>query len=452
MKTIPSKLVTTHPRLMFVTVLLFISTLSPGQGLSLDDCIRLALSNNEQVNNSALDITSSAYRTREVKSALLPTVNLTSQYLYYTEVPSQYAPATAFGGPAGEYSKLTLNLAQNTSAYIQSSVNLYNKGVITGLQTARVMESASHLRLAQTQEDVIYNVTATYYTIQILQDNLLRLEGNITNLEKTVKINEALKENELVPDNVHNRLLINLENLKNQYETQRLSLERNETLLRYLMNKSVHEKLSIAPLDYNTILEEPGNVDIPGRTDIRLQEAQIELSKLDKKSVLAGYYPTLSANMSFGYAGYYDDMAPGKLINDDWINSSSIALSLRIPLFDGFQKHFSAKQKDVAIRKNINMLSMMKANAEREVVDAANNYVTNRKQLTNSKASLDLAEELFKSAQSEFENGITSTTELLNAQTDLSNAMTNYSTAMLNLKLAELSLRKASGTLANDYN
>lgn len=442
MKTTPTLLV-----ILFLTI----CTMANSQQRSLEECIRMALNNNEQIKNGQLDVTSSSYQIKEAKSALLPQVNLIGQYSYYMELPSQYAPASAFGGPEGEYSKMTLNLSQTTSANIQSSINLFNQSVFTGLQAAKTIQTTSTLQLSLTKENLIYNVTATYYTIQVLQDNLSRLRENIDNLEKTVKINESLKNNELVSENVHNRLLVNLENLKNQYESQRLSLNKNETLLKYLMNVDISDTISVAAFDYTEILEEPVMADIQNRPDIKLQQAQIELSKLEKKNVIAGYYPVLSAGMQYGVTGYYDEFSPGSQINNDWIKSSAFSVSLKIPLFDGFQKQFKARQKEVIIQKNFNTLSLMKSNAEKEVSDAIENYVSNSNQVVSSKKSLELAERLFTTSQSEFENGLTSTTELLNAQSDLSSARTNYSNALLNLKLAELSWKKASGTLLADY-
>lgn len=442
MKTTPTLLV-----ILFLTI----STMANSQQRSLEECIRIALNNNEHIKNGQLDVTSSSYQIKEAKSALLPQVNLIGQYSYYMELPSQYAPASAFGGPEGEYSKMTLNLAQTTSANIQSSINLFNQSVFTGLQAAKTIQTTSTLQLSLTKENLIYNVAATYYTIQILQDNLSRLRENIDNLEKTVKINESLKNNELVSANVHNRLLVNLENLKNQYEFQRLSLDKNETLLKYLMNVDIRDTISVAAFDYTEILEEPVMADIQNRPDIKLQQAQIELAKLEKKNVIAGYYPVLSAGMQYGVTGYYDQFSPGSQINNDWIKSSAFSVSLKIPLFDGFQKQFKARQKEVSIQKNFNTLSLMKSNAEKEVSDAIENYTSNSNQVISSKKSLELAEQLFTTSQSEFENGLTSTTELLNAQNDLSSARTNYSNALLNLKLAELSWKKASGTLLADY-
>ncbi|HEU5289535.1 MAG TPA: TolC family protein [Cyclobacteriaceae bacterium] len=430
--------------------LLMIGASAFGQQRSLDECIRIALERNELVKNSSLDVQSSEFQVKEAKSALLPTMNLNTNYLYYLDVPSQYAPASAFGGPEGQYSKLVLNLPQTTTAGLQSQQILFDQSVFTGLKAARVVREASQVKLALTQEDIIYNVTATYYTVQVLQDNLARLQENIKNLEKTVTINESLKSNELVSANVHNRLLINLENLRNQYENQRLSYEKNLNLLQYLINVR-DEELSVAPFNYEEIIMLSGQADIDQRPDIQLQKKQIKIAEYDKKYVAAGYYPQLVGVSSFGFASYNDQFNPAEQINNDWIKNSSVSVSLKIPVFDGFKKSYKIKQKEVDLQKNINTLSRMKANAEKEVADAVENYLSNSNQVTSSKKSLDLAEQLFTTSQSEFENGLTSTTELLNAQNDLTSARTNYSNALLNLKLAELSWKKSSGTLVTEY-
>jgi outer membrane protein TolC len=417
------------------------------QQYSLDECLRIAQENNQQLKNSRLDVTSSDHMIREVKSELLPTINVAGQFQYYKDLPSQYAPASAFGGPEDQYSKLTLNMRQTTSASIQVTQNLYNQSVFTGLKAARVVQEASSLQASVTKENLVYNVTATYYSIQVVNDNLSRLEDNISNLEKTVKVNKVLKDNELVSDNIHNRMLINLENLRNEYENQKLLQDKNVTLLKTLMNIDLGQSMEVTAFDYSTNLLDVDSGDISRRPDIQLQKSQVRLSQYDKKSIVAGYYPVLTNSFTFGYAGYYDEFSPFRQINNDWIRSSYMQLTLKIPVFDGFKKHHQIKQKEIAIQKDLNTLSMMKSNAAKEVEDASRNYRTNKNLWTSNQKSLELAEQLFASAQSDYENGLTSITEFLDAQNDLSSARTNYSAALLNLKLAELSLRKANGTL-----
>lgn len=432
---------------MYLVALILLCKGAVAQTCSLENSIKAALENNQQLKNSRLDIEAANYRIKEVKSALLPTIDLNGQLMYYNDLPAQYAPASAFGGPEGEFTKMTLNMAQTTSANLQMSQNLYNQSVLVGLKAAKVTREASLLQENVTRENIIYNVTATYYSIQVLNDNLIRLAENITNLEKTTRINAVLKDNEIVSANTHNRMLINLENLRNQYENQKLLLHQNITTLKYLMNVDINEPVSVTPFDYAEVLAEPGSGDIAQRPDILLQQAQVKLSEFDKKSIAAGYYPVLTNNFSFGYSGYYDSFAPFKQINNDWIKSSYFALSIKIPVFDGFRKQSQIRQKEVTIQKNINTLSLMRSSADKEVLDALENYTTNKNLLVSNMKSLELAEQLFSSSQGEYENGITSITEFLNAQNDLTTARTNYSTALLNLKLAELSLRKANGTL-----
>ena len=92
----------------------------------------------------------------------------------------------------------------------------------------------------------------------------------------------------------------------------------------------------------------------------------------------------------------------------------------------------------------------MKQKADRDIQDALNNYTSNKNLLTNSKRSLDLAEQLFKDANIEYSNGLITITELLDVQDDLSDARSNYSTALINLKIAELDVKKANGELVKE--
>jgi outer membrane protein len=433
--------------LLCMMVFMVVGYGASAQTYTLQDCISAALANNQQLINSKLDLSAADYRIKEVKSALLPTIDITGQLLYYNDLPAQYAPSSALGGASGEYTKLTLGMDQTTSGNIQIRQDLYNQAVRVGLKAAKASQEASAMQEMVTRENLVYDVASTYYSIQVLSDNLQRLSENIGNLEKTTQINAVLKENEIVSANVHNRMLINLENLRNQYDNQKLLLDRNITLLKHFMNIDLSTDITVSPFDYTEAISIDVSNDITQRPDIMLQEAQLKLSEYDKKSIAAGYYPVLSNTANFGYSGYYDSFAPHKQINGDWIKTSSFALSLKIPVFDGFRKQNQTRQKEIAIQKNLNTLSMMRSSANKELIDAKENYVTNRNLLESNRKSLELAEQLFASSQSEYESGITSITEFLNAQNDLTTARTNYSNALLNLKLAELELKKANGTL-----
>lgn len=432
--------------ILTLTGLIFCSV-ATGQTLTLDECVERALESNLDYQNTNLDIKAAEYRIKEVKSALYPTINVTGQSSYYHELPGQYVPASGFGGADGTYQKITLGMKQNSSAMLQMTHEVYNQKVMVGLKAAKTSREAAILQTEVSRENLVYNVTATFYSIQILNDNLTRLTENIKNLEKTAEINGILKDNDLVSANTHNRMLINLENLRNQQENQKVLLEKNYTQLKYLLNLEMNRGIKVAPFNYDELLVIASDEESFLRPDIRLQETTVRLAQLDKKSATAGYFPVLVHSATFGYNGFNDSYKPFESVNNDWIRSSYVSWTLKIPVFSGFQRSNQIRQKQVIIDQQVNRLTMLKSNAEREIADARINFHTNKKLVANNKKSLDLAETLFTSATAEYENGIISVTELLNAQSDLTDARTNYSNALLNLKLAELSLRKANGTL-----
>ena len=83
-------------------------------------------------------------------------------------------------------------MPQTMGVSIQSSQTLFNQSVVVVVQAAGAAREVSKHQVTVTKEDIIYNVTATYYSIQVLNDNLDRLAENIVNVEQTVKINESV--------------------------------------------------------------------------------------------------------------------------------------------------------------------------------------------------------------------------------------------------------------------
>ena len=417
------------------------------QTYTLEHAVQTALMNNQQVHLDKLNVASAQLKVAEAKSANLPKVDLVNQYQYYLDLPAQYAPASAFGGPEGEYNKMTMNVEQTMSSSIQVTQNIINREAKAKVESAKLSMDIAKLQTGLTREDLVYNVTATYFTIQVLEDNLKRLADNIANLEQTVSINEVLVKNEMVPQNVHNRLLINLENLQNEYENQALSIEKNYTLLKYLMNMNVEDSLSVTAFDQNQYISGNITVDLSNRIDIKVQRAQITLAQQELKTIKARYMPVMTASFSSGFTSYNDQLAPYEQINDDWIGHSYVAMNVRISLFAGFQKKIQLGAQKVNIQKSTTTLSMLELNATKEVRDAEQHCTTHRNQLMNTTKSLDLAQQLFDSSQNDYANGLITVTDLLNAQNDLTSARTNYSTALLQVMLAELSLKKAYGIL-----
>jgi hypothetical protein len=78
-------------RALPLIVLMALCHFASAQTYSLAEAISAALNNNQQLQNSKLDMNAADYRIKEIKSALLPTIDITGQLLYYNDLPAQYA-------------------------------------------------------------------------------------------------------------------------------------------------------------------------------------------------------------------------------------------------------------------------------------------------------------------------------------------------------------------------
>lgn len=420
------------------------------QVYTLDECINITLQKNLQVQNSMMDVQSTKSQIREAKSSFLPTVDLTGQYQYYLQMPKMLLPAEFMpGGTPGEYVELAFGVPQTMTAAVQASQVLYNQKVFIGLKAARTAKNLSDLMLSKTREDLIYNVSAIYYNLQVLTQNLMMVDSNIVSLSKIVKANSALEANSIVSKTNYKRLLISLDNLKNERLNLALTTDKAYNLLKFLMCMPVQEQIAISNFDAREYKLQAAVGDVDNRTDIKLLNEQVELAKLDLKASKASFYPSLAGVINYGVTGNNDKFSLTKTINDQWMRSSFVALQLNVPLFSGFSRTEKVRQKGFELQKAQNNYELMKYSAQKEMADAVNNYNSSCNSFENTKRSLNLAQDIYKSAQTEYANGLISASDLLLILNELTTARNNFSNALVNLRIAEIELKKSKGEIAS---
>lgn len=427
------------------------------QVYDLQSCIQTALQQNKELQNKQLDLDKTNLLVKEAASSFLPTINGYANYQYYLEMPRQLVDMSKFLGGAGGgsgtepsapvYQEVVFGVPQSLNAGIQVNQMLFNHLALMGLKAARTAQNSSMLQLAMSREELVYNVSATFYNGQVLQQSLSLLDSNLRSLEKLEQIQRQLLDNQLISKSAYKRLQINLENLRNERANLLLAQERTHNLLKFLMGVPVQTAIALQPFQ----LEQPSDGLKPSdgkeRTDLKLLREQVTLSMMDRKTVVSEYFPRLSATFSYNVAGNNSEFSPFHSIQDKWFPSSYVGLQLQVPIFSGLNRYFRLQQKTLAVRQRHNQLAQLEQNASREIADAYSSYLSGRNALQNNERSMHLAEELFRDAQLEYQQGLVSMTDLLQAQDDLTRARNNYTTAIIQLRLSELALQKANGTL-----
>jgi outer membrane protein TolC len=150
------------------------------------------------------------------------------------------------------------------------------------------------------------------------------------------------------------------------------------------------------------------------------------------------YLPTLAANVNYNYSAMGDEELR-------WFPSSTAAVSLSIPIFDGFQKHFNIKQSKI----NKDMLDLQKEDTERQIKIAIRNYNDKIalcvKNYTAATSTVEIAQKSYEISEKMYEVGKTTLVELNDAQLALQQAQLTQAQAVYDYMVARAALDELIG-------
>lgn len=169
-------------------VLFLFSTEIKAQVWSLEKCLSTAESNNKtlQINKNQIEISNS--KNAEVKGSLLPKINLVSDYKYFMDLPYQLLPAAVFGGQPGQFKEAQFGVPHNISAQLQFAMPIYQPQIIGGIKATAIAKEMAQLQYQKSTEQVYFEVTSLFYTIQLLSQQEELVNSNLKNTDKLLKM------------------------------------------------------------------------------------------------------------------------------------------------------------------------------------------------------------------------------------------------------------------------
>jgi outer membrane protein TolC len=343
-----------------------------------------------------------------------------------------------------------LGLKQTQYAGISASQQLFNPQLFIALKAVKTANELTALQLSQTKEDVAYNVSATYYNLLSLYKSMDLLQANIKSFETTIKTTETLQRNDLAKKSDVSRLIL----AKKALETQLMNLKVTEiTLLNVLrlLTNTPTEVPFIIDSNVNTAvgLITVADSTVSNRTDYKLLQTSIALKEIERKSVLASYMPTIVLFGGYFSYAYNPDFNPGQRAEDKSFPVSQIGLSLKLPIFDGGERHAKTRQKSIELEKLNYQKQLVQQQARNEMLNAIEKYNANVAILKKEEENIALAQTTLDETKTNYRNGFSSITDIINAENDLLKTQTDYITALVNVRLAVLEWKKANGTLLN---
>jgi outer membrane protein TolC len=445
---------------------------------SLDDCIRYALENTVEVKNAHVDEDIATAKVRETTGIGLPQVDGSVSINHNAKLPrffSTKAVSFGFSGlPEEEYPNYLPGLADDdvvaspnffqlkSSANAGITVNqlLFNASYLVGLKAASTYKELAIRSSAQTEIDVVQNVTKAYYGVLVNNERITLFDNNIARVDSLLRTTAALNKNGFAEEIDVDRIRVTLNNLK----SERLKFVNNQALalglLKFQMNFPMSQSLqvsgSLANLKVNENLfnEYQQGWDYSNRIEFKLLETQRKLQELDIKNKYSQSMPNLSAFANLGYStqspnigGLFvtksDIKDSGVIGPDKWYPYTTFGLTLNVPIFSGLQRNYKIQQAKMELLKIRNREASLKQSIDLSIEQNTITFKNAIETLNSQQENLVLADKVARVTKIKYEQGVGSNIEVIDAESSLRESQVNYYNALFDAILAKIDLDKA---------
>ena len=451
---------------------------------SLKQAVEYAVQNNIAAKNAKLNEEEAKARNNEIISMGLPQISANFDYTSYIVRPTSPAIAKIFNDPNSLTNKVYGHLAQSDQA-LADIINNYsaahkndklyfvlpngvNTGVqlnqlvfdgryFVGLKATKELLKASQLSTQLSEQDIRYNVIKAYYDCQTAKEIRTTLDSNLVIIQKLLHDTRETYKQGLIEELDVNRLELAESNLKSQINNVENLYKLSLSNLKFNMGLQMTEKIAltenIEDLRTRIAPDASKGFDASQRIETQLLETSILLRNYDVQQKQSGYYPNIYAFANFGGGSQVDKVGDffkksddgygGKISN--WYMQSFVGFSLKVPIWDGGQKHANIKQAKIEVLKAKNDLENFKNAAALQVEAAQTTLASNLIEENNAKQSKALNEKIFGKTKTKFNEGVGSSFELFLSQQDLITNEIRYINALKSVLAAKADLDKALG-------
>ncbi|RZJ63964.1 MAG: TolC family protein [Flavobacterium sp.] len=419
------------------------------QELTLKDAINYALENKVEARKAKLAVENSEYQIAQVRSRALPNIAGSANLTYNPILQLNALPGDFFGAP-GTTILAPLGQEWVSTAGVNLTQAIFDMSVFTGLKAARSTREFYQINAQLTDEQVIERVANNYYQVYVQRQKLSVIDSNFVNTGKVRDIIKGQFDNGLAKKIDLDRMNVNLSNINTQRQQLINAVQLQENALKFYMGMPIETPIIIPDTQFEiTPVATNDSPDVTQRTEYLLLQKQEQLLTLQRKSIIAEYYPSLSLTAGYNYIGQGPELPWFAKPSDGvyWSDFSTLGLGLKIPIFNGFGTQARVRQAMIDIKENEEDMKDTKLALDLDFQNARTQINNSLITIENQKENVKLAQEVLDNTQNNYQNGLATLTDLLDAENSYILAQNNYTSALLDFKLAEIQLIKSKGEL-----
>jgi len=411
--------------------------------LSLERCIEIALEKNPEIAAAKWDIEAVASRYDAARSAFFPQVYAEGGYLQY--VDSQRLIAAKYNGELGVFDNDLLR------GDLVARMTLFAGGRITNeADASERLTEAEKKKFIRTRDELIYSVTAVYFSIRGQQSIIASLEFSMGALEQNRKRVSQLYDAQKVAKVDLLRTEVRLADVNQNIIKEKNVLATQTRLLFSLMgyddvpeNARIEDKFELpseVSIDVRRLIESA----LKNRPDYLAAKERVEAQVLRVNVARAGHWPTVSLVGAYGVRNAPSPENTGKNTSTTG-NVGNVGVVLSVPLFEGGRVSAKISEETALLAAAKERIKRLELQIRQETETAALDVQSSTARFKATEKSVEQAKESLRIESLKYELGRGSITDILDAHAALVQAETNYCRSCIDYQISKARLKLATG-------
>jgi len=394
--------------------------------LTLSDAIKIAIENNLEMKIAKDKIEKAYYQKEEAHTYFLPKFSSSFDYTYLggNEIPTM----------DDNQFNLTFSLSQPiyTGKRIQETYEISKEN----LENTKIQYNVQ-------LQNLIFNVKKGYFSILQANKFLKTSERYKEMLEKHLEDAKKMFEQGLVTNLDILRTEVSVKNAETQIIQAENLIKISKSNFNYILNNPIDNEFEV-----KDVLEVKGDkkdyeywktLALENRPEIKSMEKLLSIYNRAINVERSNLYPQVY------YFYNYNTERGTQSAQNGWNPNWNTGIALSLDIWNWGQTKDKIKQAETEKKQIEKQLEITKKSIELEVKNCYLNLLANEKNIEERVKQIETAEENLRVANLLYNEGMATTTEVIEAATSLTEATNNYSQALYDYQISFAELEKASG-------
>ena len=404
--------------------------------INLDQALEIALTESNTIKIADMTVEKSGYAKKGSYASLYPNVNISSSY---QRTLLKQVMVMDMGGQAMEI-KVGRDNSINASA--SASMPLVNAPLWESLKLSALDVELAVEQARSSKVSMISQVKQAFYGVLLAKESLAVMrqvyDNAQANYDKTLQRFNVGKASELEKLRAQVNVMNADPNVSSAENAVLLATWQLKAIIGMNLDTDIEVEGELNDYTQQLLTPYVSEDDISNNSSMIQLDIQNRMLESNIRMQKKQYLPTLAASINYNYGAMGDDELR-------WFPSSNAALSLNIPVFDGFQKHYNIKQSKI----NKDILDVQREDTERQIRIAMKNYNDRIalcvKNYTAANSTVEIAQKSYEISEKMYEVGKATLVELNDAQLALQQAQLTQAQAIYEFMVAKAALDELIG-------